>query len=306
MKNINDYLSIVIITYNRATLLDRTLKSILTSPFKYCSITVLDNHSSDNTRRVVQNFSEHKNLKIVTNVFNIGGNANILRALEYATKKYIWILADDDTYDFSDCGDVINLICNKDLALIHVGGHKYIEWPKIQITNIEDALKNDYLYFKICSFLPANIINVDFMKDFIIAGYNNISNSYPHMPYLINVYKQKLPFFISNNKIVIAGMGAQEYTSDNLYEWWISTAIKNFASNSERELFIYSQFFKPKEKFKYIKLLWNVSKRNVSLNCIINTLLIKNIFYSLFCFSLVFIMHLFRNIIKPISFLFVK
>ena len=49
---------------------------------------MLDNHSTDDTRNVVLNYSKHSNLKLVTNVLNIGGNANILRAIEYATKLF--------------------------------------------------------------------------------------------------------------------------------------------------------------------------------------------------------------------------
>ena len=141
MKKISDYLSIVLITYNRSALLDRTLNILLSSPFKDCSITVLDNHSTDDTRNVVLSYSNHTNLKLVTNVLNIGGNANILRAIEYATKKYIWILADDDTYDFSECDDVIEKICNEDFALIHVGGHKDVFWA-LQILSVDCPRKN--------------------------------------------------------------------------------------------------------------------------------------------------------------------
>lgn len=297
MKKISDYLSIVLITYNRSALLDKSLDVLLSSPFKDCSITVLDNHSTDDTRNVVLNYSNHTNLKLVTNVLNIGGNANILRAIEYATKKYIWILADDDTYDFSECDDVIEKICNDDFALLHVGGHKDVLWPQIKYVNVDDAIKGGFPYFKISSFIPANIINVLAFKEYIIDGYNNIVNSYPHMPFLIGVYKNKLPYYISNRKIVLAEIGAQNYSYLNVVEWWISTACKYITTKADRRLFIYSQLCASNAKYKYLKVLKIVFRNKTSAECRINTLLLHNFLFSSLCLPLVY-MYVFFDSIK--------
>lgn len=283
MEKISDYLSIVLITYNRCALLDRSIKSILSSPFKDCSITVLDNHSTDDTRNVVLKYTEIANLTIETNVINIGGNANILRAIEFATKKYIWILADDDTYDFSVCDDVIDKVCNEDFALIHVGGHKDVEWPQNKYESVYEAIENGFPYFKISSFIPANIIKVDEIKKCIVDGYNNIVNSYPHMPYLIKVYKQNLSYYISNRKIVLAEIGAQNYSYINVIEWWISTACKYLNTKSERRLFIYDQLCAPNARFKYLKVLNLVLRNKASIECLVNTLMLHNVFISVLC-----------------------
>lgn len=301
MEKISDYLSIVLITYNRSALLDRSLEILLSSPFKDCSITVLDNHSTDDTRNVVLSYSNHSNLKLVTNVLNIGGNANILRAIEYATKKYIWILADDDTYDFSECDDVIEKICNEDFALIHVGGHKDVFWPQIKYRNVDDAIKGGYPYFKISSFIPANIINVKAFKECIIDGYNNIVNSYPHMPFLISVYKNKLPYYISNRKIVLAEIGAQNYSYLKVVEWWISTACKYLTTKADRRLFIYSQLCASNAKYKYLKVLKIVLRNKTSAECRINTLLLHNLFFSLLClpFAYMYMVYGFMKRIVP-------
>ena len=149
---IKDKLQIVLVTYNRKDFLEKTLNQLFleTSPIKDFDITILNNDSTDGSTELINDFcTRHNNLTHIQNKINIGGNANILRAIEYATKKYIWILADDDTYDFSECDDVIEKICNDDFALIHVDGHKDVFWPQIKYRNVDDAIKGGYPYFKI-------------------------------------------------------------------------------------------------------------------------------------------------------------
>ena len=63
MKNT---LAIVLITYNRAEHLERTLRAILApdSPVRDCDVTVLNNKSTDETAAVVDRFAaEHANVR---------------------------------------------------------------------------------------------------------------------------------------------------------------------------------------------------------------------------------------------------
>ncbi len=64
--SIKDDLQIVLITYNRAILLTRTLETILgnDSPVRDFDITILDNNSTDETCDIVEKFArQHQNLK---------------------------------------------------------------------------------------------------------------------------------------------------------------------------------------------------------------------------------------------------
>lgn len=301
MEIISKYLSIVIITYNRAHLLDRTLNSLLSSPFRDCSITVLDNHSSDNTRNIVLQYQGNfRNLSVVTNKYNIGANANILRSVEYATTEYMWILADDDTYDFSDCRDVIDTICEGDADLLHVGGHKEVSWKPLKIKSPKEAIKNGFPFFKICSFLPANIFKVRLMELSLIDGYNNITNSYPHMPLFIKLYETDCSFYISNKKIVKAEIGAQNYTFDNVIEWWINTAYSYIKCNKIRLEFVFAQFFNDKAKCKYIRLLWLILKKNITLICMFKVLRMRNYLVSFFCLAVACILNVLAVIKKTL------
>ncbi|MBO7721991.1 MAG: glycosyltransferase [Kiritimatiellae bacterium] len=101
---LEEALQVVLITYNRERALRHTLGRLFApdSPVRGCGITVLDNASDDGTRRTALGFAaEHPNLKVVTHPRNIGGNANIVRAFESASREYLWVLCDDDDFDWS-------------------------------------------------------------------------------------------------------------------------------------------------------------------------------------------------------------
>lgn len=284
MKQIHDYLSIVIVTYNRAKLLDRTLNNILRSPFQSCAITVLDNCSTDDTRTIALEHQRlHSNLVVITNRFNIGGDANIMRAVEYASTKYLWVLADDDTYDFSYCDDVIDKLCNEDIDLLHVGGHKELAVPSGNYLNPKEAIDNGYPFFKTSSFMPANIFKVELMRDTLISGYKNIKNSYAHMPLFIKMYENDASFYISKNKIVVAEIGEQKYTNIDLLEWWVDTAYSYIKDNNTRLQYIYSQFFPNLQKYKYLRLLKSLLSNHIRLPIVLETLLMRNFAVSFMC-----------------------
>ena len=62
-------------------------------------ITILDNASTDGTSDLIKEyFKKFPNIVHIRHNRNIGGNANIVRAFESATKEYLWILCDDDFY----------------------------------------------------------------------------------------------------------------------------------------------------------------------------------------------------------------
>ena len=97
-------LDIVLITFNRAPQLEKTLDMVLApdSPVRRCSLTILDNRSTDETPRIVERYaSSHPNVRHIVNNFNVGGNANIAKALEmYGAKPYHWVICDDDVYNW--------------------------------------------------------------------------------------------------------------------------------------------------------------------------------------------------------------
>ena len=79
---IQKQLEIIIPTYNRKVHITHTLEQLTAadSPVKNCSITVLDNASTDGSSEVIESFAKKfANVTHIRHPKNIGGNANITR-----------------------------------------------------------------------------------------------------------------------------------------------------------------------------------------------------------------------------------
>lgn len=219
-------LEIVIITYNRSSLLKITLEQLINCPFSKCKITVLDNCSTDDTVKLASQMASHfPYYNIVKNKINIGGNANIIRAVEISESAYTWVLCDDDKYDFSDCEDVVDAIIEEKYNLIHMGAHEEF-WNFGSIANTpKELVAAGYPYFKYCSFLPCNLFRTDLFYKSIIQAYSNIYNWYPHIPFLIEIYQRNEKIYIAKKRIVTAMIGNQEYSRILLFTNWFNTSI---------------------------------------------------------------------------------
>ena len=103
-------LDIVLITFNRAPQFEKTLEMLFApdSPVRNCDLTILDNKSTDETPQIAERYAGlHPNVKHLVNNFNVGGNANIAKALEiYGAKPYHWVICDDDIYNWESWPEV--------------------------------------------------------------------------------------------------------------------------------------------------------------------------------------------------------
>lgn len=218
-------LELIIITYNRSSYLRSTLNSLLNSKASKYKITVLDNSSTDDTLLVCNLFKDFTNLNIVSHKNNIGLGANIIRAIEISSSIYTWVLCDDDFIDISGFEDVEAVLSEGEVDLIHVGGHPQKEWKfGGSLINAKDLYKKGYSYFKFSSFLPSNIFKTEkFQKDFLVSGYANVINAYPHMPYLFDIYEKNSLIYIAKNQIVTAKVSGQSYSISTWFNWWMRT-----------------------------------------------------------------------------------
>lgn len=162
---IEQRLKIVLITYNRSYFLNRTLKQLFSdeSPVKKCDITVLDNNSTDNTAEIVSGYQKKfPNLIYQKNPFNIGGNANIVRAFEIGAsseKEYVWVLCDDDYYDWSNF-DVVTEAMKDNVDCIGVARYAI---PDNELNNPA------YQFFQL-TFVPGGIYKTSVISDAVLTN----------------------------------------------------------------------------------------------------------------------------------------
>ena len=198
--DISAILDIFIITYNRASKLDCTLRQILSekSPIKDFEITILDNNSTDNTKAIVEKYSAlNKNIRYQKNKYNIGGNANIVKAFYKANKEYVWILADNDNYCFEAWEDVERHMKEKSDAIIVAT----YECPKYDIAQL----------FLQTSFLPGVIYRTSNIDDTVMGNMEfNISNMFPHLALSAKLINENKKIAILDKAIVLIGDNRDE------------------------------------------------------------------------------------------------
>lgn len=196
--NLAERLEIIIPTYNRKEYLRSTLAALTApdSPVKNCSITVLDNASTDGTRELLVDFArQFPTIKPVRNPRNIGGNANIARAFELAEKEYFWVLADDDEYDWRAWPEVEQAMQDKQ-ALIIVN-HEILPFHSAPIpANL----------MRLLTFVPAAIHRSDTITpEALINIYYNIPTWFPQLGAVAEVFNKNLPYRMVSKNIVLCG-----------------------------------------------------------------------------------------------------
>jgi glycosyltransferase involved in cell wall biosynthesis len=85
-------LSIVIPSYDRNQILEKSLSQLSVQLTDDVSVLVIDNCSP----QPVNVDKSLKNVKVIRNNINIGGNGNIIRCFEMCESDWIWVLGDDD------------------------------------------------------------------------------------------------------------------------------------------------------------------------------------------------------------------
>lgn len=172
-------LRVVLITFNRAQHLERTLAKLLSqdSPLRDVDITILNNHSTDDTDKIVENVvASHPNVHHIINNFNIGGNANIAKALENCSTPYHWVLCDDDDYDWTAWSEVEEAISRGE-KLICVGDR---DLPKEELIRSDTAQLIQQM-----TFLPSIIYGPGVITSTALR--NAYDNSYALFPHLAPV-----------------------------------------------------------------------------------------------------------------------
>lgn len=199
---LNDFLEIILVTYNRKGHLTNTLEQIMseTSPVKDLDITILDNKSTDGSSELIEEYTrKHPNIKHIRHNRNIGGNGNIARAFELASKEYLWVICDDDNYDWTYWREIENAIKQKKDIIIH----SKCELQYSKKKNIGKLLRQ-------LTFLPGSIIKTDLVTDDIMQNsMANIQNMFPHLAIYCHVINEGKEIFVTEHEIVKRGECAQ-------------------------------------------------------------------------------------------------
>lgn len=99
----NPKVSIILPTYNRSQLLDRSIKSVLDQSFEDWELIVINDFSIDNTQDILEEWQKRDlRIKVIRNDKNIAGSSgiykNLNKGIEISKGKYIARIDDDDEW----------------------------------------------------------------------------------------------------------------------------------------------------------------------------------------------------------------
>ena len=200
---VKDKLQIILITYNRAKHVQKTLEQFFFegSPLMDSDFLVLDNNSTDNTQEIVKSWQEkfHNN-KYSKNRYNLGISGNIAKAMEIAEKEYVWIIGDDDRFDFSNWSEVENAINNNE---------KIICLARYVLTN-EQKYSIPHQLLQI-TFITGGIYSTTLFSDITIKNtFDNIFTLFPHLPPIIKYINENGKIYVVDKAIASNGMVLDE------------------------------------------------------------------------------------------------
>jgi glycosyltransferase involved in cell wall biosynthesis len=192
---IKNSLEIILITYQRHSYLQNVLRDFFSpqSPPRDLDFTILDNASTDGTSELCKEYAaKFPNINYIRHNKNIGGNANIARAFELAKKEYVWIICDDDKYDFAGWQEIEDAVLSKKYDII-LTSQKHIAKNASNLAQI----------FKELTFLPSGIYKTANITGTVLQNaYNNIPNLFPHLAVVCEVINKKGSFFIPSKNFI--------------------------------------------------------------------------------------------------------
>lgn len=118
----NKLVSILIPVYNREKYIEETIKSALAQTYKNIEIIVVDNHSTDDTWKKLQEIVLiDSRIKIFQNEHNIGPVKNWKRCIDEASGEYGKVLFSDDLMDSKFIDKTINYLDNDLVGFVFTG-----------------------------------------------------------------------------------------------------------------------------------------------------------------------------------------
>lgn len=210
--NISDNLEIILITYNRKEKLKNIVSDILdyNSPIRNCKITFLDNCSTDGTSEFLSELSKNNNnIRHIRHEINIGGSANLVRGYEYVSKKYFWMLCDDDRLDFTNWEKIESALKSDKYDIVET----YTDPRVFSGDTYEDKLSKLIVEIVL---LPAAIYKSEYLTDEVIFNsYINLYTLVPHMALISAIVNNKNHniYFFNNydEQIVLQGYSDANY-----------------------------------------------------------------------------------------------
>ena len=261
------FFSIVIPTYNQSNYLKTALTSIFKQKFKNYEVIVVDNHSKDETYKVVKNFKKKIIYKKIRNNGVIAKSRNL--GIKLSKGKWIAFLDSDDYWTVDKLEKNFQIINSKDCDVVCNS-----EW----IINLERKTKKVWcngpysknFYKKLLKFgnrnsTSASIIKKDFINKFNINFDERRSFiTCEDYDFFLNIAKKGGKFHYTNEPLGVHIFHKESASSDKTFHLNSINAVIKY------HVFKVQKFSKQKQKLwksindikKLKKVVFNIKKIN--------------------------------------------
>ena len=192
MSNKRRLLTIAIPTFNRNELVVKNVEILLPFMSHWVGLLILDNCSEipvAESLSVLIGKHADKNIEVVRNPINVGGNTNVLRCLEYVESEYIWIIGDDDFLEPNILGLIYENIKNCKPVWINLyedlSGCQPVRNQSLCCSNLTEFLANLESISELV-FVSTNIYRSEILKKGILDGYHYQIMMAPHLTAMLS------------------------------------------------------------------------------------------------------------------------
>jgi glycosyltransferase involved in cell wall biosynthesis len=188
----NSLLEPVVITYNRSTRLERMIRTFIQAGYTSMRFHILDNCSTDNTRDVVEYYRDKywPLLYYHRNKYNIGGDANILRAVEISDSEYFCVFGDDDEWNLEYFDEVTEILSQGEADIIRLGWQAS-QKSQGQLLPASDLVYNDPKFLISLWAMSNVIVRKSLISCDLFSAYRGINCHAPLLPPIWKLIESK-------------------------------------------------------------------------------------------------------------------
>lgn len=142
-----------------------------------------DNNSPTPVNEYIQTQdTAYKTVNIINNITNIGGNANILRCIEFCKTEWIWVLGDDDLPTEGAIQQILKDIstAGHELLAINYQSELYKRHKRIVLRGSREFLR-DLDSLSSVMFISSTIFRATVLRQHLRFAYAYLYSSMPHI-----------------------------------------------------------------------------------------------------------------------------
>lgn len=157
--------SVIIPAYNVEQYVEESIKSVLGQEFENYELILIDDCSTDNTKKILKKYASEK-VKVYSTTKNTGtaaGPRNV--GLQYAKGEYIIFLdGDDKLYNNKVLGKIDRLIDNKKYDVIYLGYQDLGNSDKMRVSNDNNSTKKARIICDVTFSVSSRCWNREFIE----------------------------------------------------------------------------------------------------------------------------------------------